>query len=274
MSESTNQTFGAEHFDKVASTYEQKTEKSDPMADIASTIVKLAPAITATSIILDNASGPGVIAGAILKLHDTPSTQPKIYAADISPGMIAELQKKNWSGVDAAVMDAQNLTYLDDKFSHTFMSMGIYLLPDAEKGAAEMYRTLQPGGTAVVTSLKTISWVEIFQGVQREVKPEAALWKGPLPEEWYTAEKLKDVLQGGGFKAENIDIKTAATKYSSDTVKSFLGSMSGVVTQMIVSGWSEDEKVRFENALEKQLAKEMTDPRELDLDVWVAIARK
>lgn len=75
-------------------------------------------------------------------------------------------------------------------------------MPDPIKAVAEMKRTLQPGGTALVTSFEKQEFLEIFHQVQQAVRPDVELWKGPLPAEWLTEGKLREVMVGGGFEEE------------------------------------------------------------------------
>jgi ubiquinone/menaquinone biosynthesis C-methylase UbiE len=265
--------FGAEHFDKVAATYED-SRSSSPMIKIARDLISFASPISSTSIVLDNASGPGIITGEILNQSASADRLPTLYAADISPAMIDVLRKKNWLSVKSDVMDAQALSYPDHTFTHSFTNMGIFLFPEPEKGAAEIYRTLKLGGVAVVTSIKQVGWVRIFQAAQKEVKPEAPLWKSPLKEEWGTENKLRSVVQAGGFKSEDIEIKTTESSMLSNTLGDFLASMKDSVTQMITKDWNEVEKERFKVVLQEQIEKEMLNPRELEIVAWVAVARK
>jgi ubiquinone/menaquinone biosynthesis C-methylase UbiE len=264
---------GAKHFDKVAATYEPRGASSK-ISKTAGELIAFAPPISQSSIVLDNASGPGIITGEILRQSESAGAAPQIYAADISPAMIETLRQKNWTGVKSDVMDAQELSYADDFFTHSFMNMGIFLIPDPEKGAAEIYRTLKFGGVAVITSIKQVGWVRTFQAAQREVRPEAPLWKGLLKEEWSTEEKLKSVLQAGGFSPESIDIKTTESSQPSHMIGSFLASIKDNVALMITKDWSEAEKQQFAVVLEEQFENRISKPQEYEIILWVALARK
>ncbi len=171
-------------------------------------------------------------------------------------------------------MDAQELSYIDNTFTHIFMNMGIFLLPNPEKGASEMYRTLKPGGVAVITSIKQVGWIRIFQAAQKEVKPEDPLWGDPLKKEWNTKEKLSSVVQAGGFKPEDIEIKMTRASQPSDMLRDFLASMKDNMAKIITKDWSEVEKRRFELVLEEKIEKEMSDPQESEVIAWAAVARK
>jgi hypothetical protein len=100
------------------------------------------------------------------------------------------------------------------------------------------------------------------------------LWKSPLKEEWSTEEKLRSVIQAGGFEAENIQIEMAKANQRSDLMGNFLASMKGGVTQMIVKDWSEGEKQRFAVVLQKHIENAMAEPQDLEVIAWAAVARK
>lgn len=262
--------FGAEHFNKVASTY----ETSSPMSKTVRDLISLMPPISSTSIVLDNASGPGIVTQKIIQQSISASTAPTIFAADISPAMIELLKQKNFPTVKADVMDAQELSYHDNTFTHVFMNMAIFLLPEPEKGAREIYRTLKPGGVAIVTSGKQAGWVRIFQAAQKKVHSEVQLWQGPLDEEWSRDSKLRCVLIAGGFKVENISITTTEFSQLSSTLGNFLNNMKDSSTKMITKDWSDIEKQQFEVGLQEEFKKTVSNPEELEVVAWVAVARK
>jgi ubiquinone/menaquinone biosynthesis C-methylase UbiE len=205
--------------------------------------------------------------GEILKGY----TPKELHAADISPEMISILRKKDWP-IKAEIMDAQELTYPDDYFTHVYMSMGIFLLPDAEKGASEIYRVLKPGGSAIITSIKKVGWVKLFQEAQEKAAIQKPLWKGPLKEEWYTKEKLHDVLSAGGFK--DIKITNSETVQPGSMIEKFVKSMRETVTKGITERWAEDEKQRFEAATDEVLKKELENPRDMEVLAYVAVVKK
>jgi ubiquinone/menaquinone biosynthesis C-methylase UbiE len=52
-------------------------------------------------------------------------------------------------------MDMSNISGpKDEMFTHSITCMGVFAFPDPVKGVREIYRTLQVGGTAVVTTWK------------------------------------------------------------------------------------------------------------------------
>jgi ubiquinone/menaquinone biosynthesis C-methylase UbiE len=227
--------FGAKHFDRVASNYESPDPKSR-MAKIARELIAMAPAITSSSIIHDNASGPGILASEIVDQFlaseggEEKEGKPEIHATDISPGMISVLQAKERLtkfGIKSEVMDSCSLSFPDEKFTHSLTNMGIFLFPSPEKGAREIYRTLKFAGTAVVTSVGKVGWVEVVQAAQKTVRPDVSeengeLWFGPLDKAWITKGKLVEVLVEGGFSAEKIEVREMREKQSMKVLEAFL----------------------------------------------------
>jgi ubiquinone/menaquinone biosynthesis C-methylase UbiE len=145
-----------DHFNKISSSY--KLVIGRPTRDIAHYVLNLPSAPSFGSVVLDNACGPGVVTEEIMQLHSqdrNSDERPKIYAVDLAPSMTAALQHKcvtqGWTNIERGTMNAQGLAFPDGIFIHSYMNFGIFFLPDAEKGAAQIHRTLKPGGFAVVT---------------------------------------------------------------------------------------------------------------------------
>jgi len=51
------------------------------------------------------------------------------------------------------------------------MNMAIFLLPEPEQGAKEIYRTLKPDGVVILTSGKQAGWAQNFSGRAEESTP-------------------------------------------------------------------------------------------------------
>jgi ubiquinone/menaquinone biosynthesis C-methylase UbiE len=86
----------------------------------------------------------------------------RVDAVDFSPAMLAELERQRSTlGLDnvfAEVADGQALPFADASFDAAFSMFGLMFFPDRERGFAELYRTLKPGGVAVVSS-----WAPVAQ---------------------------------------------------------------------------------------------------------------
>ena len=270
----TNPGMNTEHFfQKFAETYEDSVPI---MKDIARSVVQRAPPITSDSVILDNACGPGIVTGEIIKQSE-PTTTPQFFAADFSSAMLEQLRKHEWaSKVHPELMDAQDLKYPDDKFTHSFTNFALMAIPDPLKAAKQIYRTLKPGGTAALTTWKEVGYMVIFHDAQRKVKPDSRILPGPrsIAEEWMSDWKLRSTLEAAGFQAKDIEITTETAIMSSDIWVSGLELMEDVVVNDIVKGWTDKEKEEYNVALKEQFEHESANPRTTVMVAWVAVARK
>jgi ubiquinone/menaquinone biosynthesis C-methylase UbiE len=260
-------------FSKVAETYE---DSIPIMKDVARNVVKRTPPITSDSVILDNACGPGIVTGEIVK-QCRPDTTPELFAADYSSAMIEQLRKHDWaSKVQSEVMDAQDLKYPDDKFTHSFTNFALMAIPDPLKAAKQIYRTLKPGGTAAITTWKHLGYMVIFHDAQRKVKPDSRFLPGPrsIADEWMGETIFRSTLEAAGFQAKNIEITTETAVMSSDMGGKGLELMKNVLVNDVVQGWTDKEKDEYSVALKEQFEQEYANPRPTEMVAWVAVVRK
>ncbi|GAB2548811.1 bifunctional demethylmenaquinone methyltransferase/2-methoxy-6-polyprenyl-1,4-benzoquinol methylase UbiE [Rufibacter soli] len=105
---------------------------------------------TKPQIILDIATGTGDFA------LETLSLNPKqVIGIDISEGMLQVGREKIAKrGLDHLVQlylgDSENIQYPDNHFDAITVAFGVRNFENLEKGLAEMYRVLKPGGMAVI----------------------------------------------------------------------------------------------------------------------------
>lgn len=119
-------------------------------------VVDIVSAIKPSSV-LDIATGTGDLAIALSK-----SGAQRIVGLDISAGMLAigsqKVAQENLDGIiEMMVGDSENLPFETDSFDAITVSFGVRNFETLEKGLAEIYRVLKPGGVFVVleTSVPT-----------------------------------------------------------------------------------------------------------------------
>jgi len=206
-----------------------------------------------------------------------PGGTPEFYATDYSAPMIEQLRKKEWaSKVHVSVMDAQELSFPDDHFTHSFTDFALMAIPNPEKAAKQIYRTLRPGGTAVLTTWKELGYMVIFHDAQKKVKPDSEFLPGPrsIGGEWMTDTKLRTTLEAAGFQSNHIKITTDQAVMSSDMWGPGLDLMKGVLIKDIVQGWTDKEQEQYNEVLDKQFDHENANPRPTTMVAWVVVARK
>ncbi|AKP51169.1 bifunctional demethylmenaquinone methyltransferase/2-methoxy-6-polyprenyl-1,4-benzoquinol methylase UbiE [Cyclobacterium amurskyense] len=106
-------------------------------------------------LILDIATGTGDFAIEALSLKPE-----KIIGVDISEGMLNEgrkkmKQKKLDHLIDLQMGDSEKLLFEENKFDAVIVSFGVRNFENLEKGLADMYRVLKPGGKTVILEFST-----------------------------------------------------------------------------------------------------------------------
>lgn len=134
--------YQAEHLDELQGDVSQQAIKFS---------LGLIDPFSQSDVIHDNACGSGAVTETIMSL---PPPELSIYATDINEqfvqGVAALSKQKKWP-VTTGTMSAQKLEFPDNKFTHSFTSFAFHCLGDHDAAAKEVYRTLQPGGTAVAS---------------------------------------------------------------------------------------------------------------------------
>ncbi len=100
--------------------------------------------------ILDIATGTGDFAIEALALNPD-----KVIGVDISEGMLSEGRKKMKRRklddlIDLQLGDSEGLKFEDNTFDAVIVAFGVRNFENLEKGLADMYRVLKPGGKAVI----------------------------------------------------------------------------------------------------------------------------
>tara|TARA_R110001592_G_scaffold363389_1_gene686888 strand:+ start:8801 stop:9538 length:738 start_codon:yes stop_codon:yes gene_type:complete len=106
-------------------------------------------------LILDIATGTGDFAIEALALKPD-----KIIGVDISEGMLNVGRKKMKEKkldhlIDLQMGDSEKLLFEENKFDAVIVSFGVRNFENLEKGLADMYRVLKPGGKTVILEFST-----------------------------------------------------------------------------------------------------------------------
>lgn len=248
--QSSNQISTADHlagFASIIDVYEHRIGHAT-RAVAAQLPQLLADHIPPNPVILDNACGTGAVTDQLTK--NFPSV--RIYAADSVPPMIQAFKSlmttnEKWKNdvVDVAIMDGQELRYDNDFFDADIMNFGIFFFPDPAKGAKEIYRTLKPGGIAIVTLWKEFGFKPILWEVQRRVNPANPLTELPLMEGWTDGERLKKSLKEGGFADTSIEMRTIEEGMWGIGLEDFQNVLLENFSAMVARNWTDEEKAQL-----------------------------
>jgi SAM-dependent methyltransferase len=160
--------------------------------------------------VLEIAAGPGEVGFAAL-----PRLQPggELISTDVAPEMVDAARRRadeiGLDGVRFAVEDAAALSLADDAVDAVLCRFGIMLVPDMERGAAEMARVTKPGGRVVLAV-----WAEPTANPWITASGRAALELGlteppdpnaPGPFRLGDPARLREVLTAGGLAIDDVE---------------------------------------------------------------------
>lgn len=272
MTQKKNPLSAFEPWDLVAAGYAETTmQMFAQFADLAIEASKLKP----EAVVLDVACGPGTLA---LRCADQAS---RIHGIDFSQAMLdcfaERIEQEGHRHIDIHCGDAQQLPYADNSFDAAFSLFGLMFFPDRNKGFAEIYRTLKPGGTIAVTSWAPVDQspaMQLMFGALRAIKPE-------LPEPQRAIDTLENPkrfeqeMRSAGFR--NIEVRSVTGLFPVQSVPEFWDFMvrGSAPIQMMKKGmdealWRDKEQIALDY-LKQQLP---VTPTSLSSDAWLGIGVK
>ncbi|KAI1761048.1 S-adenosyl-L-methionine-dependent methyltransferase [Hypoxylon sp. FL1150] len=228
-----------QHFQSHASAYERVAgATSARLAAVALSRLPLS-SYTSSSHILDSAAGPG-IATKLLLSPSPPDVSvpelpvfpaPRVTGIDLAPAMVESFKANKaalgWETADAFVQDSGDLSrFKDAEFDAIVMNLGIFALPDAVAGAAEMYRVLKPSGYAAITTWKVRRAADVLQGTVDAIRPNSGLKPMDMPLEWTTKEKLVGVMEEGGFSIDQLEVLQTSPNWECGSEEELVRNLS------------------------------------------------
>lgn len=135
--------------------------------------------------VLDVACGTGALSSAAADVG------AHVKAIDVSPGMVEAARRL---GLDAQVMDAEQLDFPDASFDRVLCGFAVFFLPDPDHAAGEWLRVLRPGGGLALSAFA--GWDPRWAWVE-ELIPERL--RGRAAEMFDTEQALATLLLTAGF---------------------------------------------------------------------------
>ena len=256
----------------VAQGYAETTSKIfEGYAKKAVALTKL----NSDSHILDVACGPGTLPLLMRKQCHT------IKAIDFAANMVSifkdAIRDAEIDNIEVTCGDAQSLPYDDASFDAAFSMFGLMFFPDRNKGYAEIYRTLKPGGEVVIASWAPVAdspAMQLMFGAVRAMNPD-------IPEPQTVINSLendvffKNELEQAGFK--DVAIHRVTEAYSMLSVEEvWSGLVKGSAPFAMMKNnlppevWKEKEEIALEyltNSLPEL-------PTSLTSDAWLGYGKK
>ena len=173
--------------------------------------------------VLDVACGTGIVARrAVARV----GSGGKVVGVDINEGML-EVARKVSTDVHPAIEwqqgDATDMPLPDRAFDVVLCQQGLQFFPDRPAALGEMHRVLVQNGRLALSVLRSIEhnpgYRLLAEALERHVGPDAgAMMRSPFPS--LSADELRDLLTGAGFREVRIFLGVGPVRYPS--VEEFL----------------------------------------------------
>jgi SAM-dependent methyltransferase len=236
-------------------------------ADFAEHILSLIPPIPSGSIIHDNTSGSGTVSRKILS--NTPDV--KIYATDNDQVFLDALQKdvdaNSWP-IEVSNQNSNALSFPDGTFTHSITNVGIFFTGSAGlDGAKEVYRTLQPGGIAIVNCWQTCSWLFPILGVHNALRPGKPFPAPPI--NWGDGVQIQKIMREAGFAEANTRVEKSETWAKTGDLRAWAEKTWAYLAG--IGGWQESDEERWDEAVDMlvEKLKAVPDAKVVDGETWL-----
>jgi len=195
------------NWDAVAPTYAEDVAQWKTYAEDAVRIVRLAP----SDRVLDLACGPGTIT------FLAASRVASVNAVDFSPGMIEQLKERaareGVRNIEAAVMDAQALTFPDETFDAAFCLFAFFFFPDRSRAFRELHRVLRPGGRALIATWGPIERRPLMQLAFEALAEALPHLPRPAKGDLQDPEECVREMSAAGFAGVEAKVVTASVRF-------------------------------------------------------------
>ena len=262
-----------QYFTELAASYSRST--GDSTYKVIEKYLQTAqpPAVDTTSIINDNACGPGTVSTAVITRLGTEPAQ--IEANDCVPAMVEATSRRiealGWKNVTVSEMDSSALVYCDNTFTVSISNISVTNYQDPQKCLTEMHRTLRPDGLAVVSIWKRFGAAEVIHAAQKSVRADSELMKVPKSE-FMQEGYLSNLITTVGFKSVETNVVSVVCK--GEEIEGLRSFVLGDFTRVARAQWTEAEQVQWPDAVDRAIQDETSKFGGIRFDAWVVTGRK
>ncbi|KAM0289763.1 hypothetical protein ACHAO9_005640 [Fusarium lateritium] len=224
------------------------------MGNVSKTLIEhaldLIPPIEATDVIHDNACGAAVVSQAILAKASPSSKGFKIDATDINPQFVMGCEQlaqlNNWP-LKAQVMDA--LQFPDNHFTHSFNNIAFHSMGVAKPGLKEVFRTLKPGGIAMVSAWNEMPHSDAIKHAHRRTRGENCPLPMLLQDMSFEEDYMKQALNEAGFDPAKTQIYKKDAYVTVPEMKRW-AQLAWSYLGVLPSGWLQEDEEKWEEAVD------------------------
>lgn len=244
----------------------------------ASTLKRLRPRITSSSVVHDNGTGAGAATSVILDMLNPKFLDeiPEILITNPTQVNTASECYRDW-GPRITVIEAESRdlsSFPDAKFTHSIALFSVFHFPDAPQNLREIHRTLQPRGVAVLLAWKRSGWCSIIHQAQSLVRPDLPL-NMSYHLDFSSEGVLFEFVVEAGFEEAEVGVGEEMTvrkgEHIEEMKKFFLWDG---IQNMMTEGWTDEEKGRWPVAVDEAIRREVEQYGGIMFEAWTAIAEK
>ncbi|KAI0803762.1 S-adenosyl-L-methionine-dependent methyltransferase [Xylaria sp. FL0064] len=271
-----------DYFSKFASFYARQTGHStfNIFADVITENVQTSThPIGPDSVVHDTAAGPGIGAAALVARLSKDQLPKEVLVSDNVAMMVSAARESLTASplphVDCRELDSQDLSSVPDGyFTHSINNFSIFTFVRPADAIRETYRTLRPGGLAVVTCWRRFAPMFIVHAAQKKIRPDLPLMLTPNPK-FYEEGVLQQVVEEGGFAKKNITVTDKVLIVSDDeNIAGLTMLMSGPMMIKAREGYTAEEEARWAEAVSQSVKEEVQNFGGIRFEAYVLLANK
>lgn len=183
----------------------------------------------------------------------------------------ARIDGSGWRNVRASNQDSHALGFADETFTTSVSNINVSTYADPLACLKEMYRTLKPGGVAVVSMWKRFAAADLIHEAQRAVSAEDEPMKVPRAE-FMREGYLEGFVRQAGFEEVRTEVVSALSE--GEEVAGLREFMLGDFTKPVRAKWTEREQAEWPAAVERAVRNEVAKNGGIRFEAWVVTGRK
>lgn len=156
--------------------------------------------------------------------------------------------------VDCKELDSQDLSSVaDDYFTHSIDNLSIFTFARPVDAVRETYRTLRPGGLAIVTCWRRFAPMFIVHAAQKRIRPDRPLMPTPSPG-FYEEGMLRKTVEEGGFAKDDITtVDKVLVVSDEENIAGLTMLMSGPMMTRAREGYTEEEEASWAESVSQSV---------------------
>ncbi|KAK7755653.1 hypothetical protein SLS62_002264 [Diatrype stigma] len=273
-----------DYFPQLAKVYVRQTGHStlNILTDVITEHVQTsAHPVGPDSVVHDTAAGPGIGAAALIASLPKDQLPKELLVSDNVATMVStareSLSASPLPHVECKELDSQDLSSAavpDNHFTHSINNFSIFTFPRPAAAVRETYRTLRPGGLAVVTCWRRFAPVFIVHAAQKKIRPDLPLMLTPNPQ-FCEEGVLQKVVEEGGFAKDNITVVDKVLVVNDDeNIAGLTQLMSGPMMAKAREGYTEEEEARWAPSVSQAVKEEVEQFGGIRFEAYILLATK